>query len=187
MITEANGEFLVFFQHDCPDDINIVYGANKQQIKKLDDFDFISASVPWKGNLMVVENDDESLHIIDTRCKNINQLKSKLLKEISDCLEKADDDWVEMDLDTIGQYLEFGDNVNDYILKGKGVKEIKPEVYYNAFVEFFNDSCVDCDSSSQKLLIDPTRAEVLWGPKNAIIMDNEEFLSRLEELSEEQN
>jgi len=175
LITEASGEFLVFYDHESPDDIKVVYGANKQQIKKLSDYDCIIDSVPWKGNLMVVENDDETLRIFDTGCKNISQLKNKVLKEISDCLKNADDDYVELDIPSIGLYIKFGDGCNEHILKGKGVKEVKPEVYYDSFIEFFNDSYVDNDSVSQYLLIDAPKSTVIWGPQTAMIMDSNEL------------
>lgn len=184
-VNEAAGEFLVFYQHECPDDVRVVYGADKQQIKRLSKYDYIIDSIPWKGNLTVVMNDDETLYIIDTGCKNINQLKSKVMKEINDSLKDADDDYVELDVPSLGVYLEIGDGCNDHILGGKGVKEVKPDVYYNAIVDFFNDSYVDNDSASQRLLIDAPKATVFWGPQTAMIMDTKEFSDMLDRWEEE--
>ena len=186
ILTEATGDFVVYYDHFSPSDLTIICGASKQQVKKLEDFDRIFDSVPYKkGNLYVVINDDENLTIHDTGCNNINQFKKKVLDEIKKSIENGEEDYVEIDSETACVFLEFGDGCNDHVLGGVPAGKVKPERYYEVIQNFFNESYVDNDSSSQYLLIDTKSMDALWGPSVPTIIDGAEFETWLKEWEDE--
>jgi len=170
LINEANGELLVFYDWENPDNLYIVCGATKSQIRYIDGNNWISESVPYKeGNLYTIIHNDETLDIIDTGCKSSAQLKAAVMKSIKNSLKDAEPDYVEVDFGPLGISNEFEET-------GEGLMtEAKPEQFYKWVVELFNNSYVDGDSASARSVFDSKSKSFVMGPSEHCVFDTQSF------------
>lgn len=180
LLVEANGDFLVMFQYDNPSDLYIVCGATKPQIDFVKRLGWIYETVPYKeGTLYEIVNNDESLDVQDLKCTSESQLKSKVMTTIKKCLRKAESDYVYVEFDP----LSIG---NEFEEMGEGLMtEIKPEQCYKWVCDFYNESYVDGDSNSQRMVFDTKKKACILGPNNHMIFTPEEFQKWIDENSEE--
>ena len=176
LLIEANGEFLVAFDHDDPDNLYIVCGATKDQVKFVEQLDWIYETVPYKeGNLYEIVNNDEDLDVQDLKCSSESQLKAKVMKSIKDSLKDAESDYVYVDFDPLSI-------CNDFEEMGS---TNKPEEFYKWVCDLYNESYVDGDSNSQRMVFDTKKKACVLGPNNHMIFTPEEFQQWIDENSEE--
>jgi len=180
LLVETNGDFLVMFQYDNPSDLYIVCGATKDQVKFVERLGWIYETVPYKeGNLYEIVNNDESLNVQDLKCTSESQLKAKVMTTIKKYLKKAEPDYVYVEFDP----LSIG---NEFEEMGEGLMtEAKPEQFYKWVCDFYNESYVDGDSNSQRMVFDAKKKACILGPNNHMIFTPEEFQQWIDENSEE--
>ena len=180
LVVEANGDFLVMFQYDNPSDLYIVCGATKPQIDFVKRLGWIYETVPYKeGNLYEIVNNDESLDVQDLKCSSESQLKAKVMTTIKKYLKKAEPDYVYVEFDP----LSIG---NEFEEMGEGLMtEAKPEQFYKWVCDLYNESYVDGDSNSARMVFDTKKKACVLGPNNHMIFTPEEFQQWIDENSED--
>ena len=180
LLVEANGEFLVFFDHEDADRLFIVCGATKDQVKYVSNGSWIYESVPYKeGNLYEIINNDESLDVQDLKCTSESQLKSKVMTTIKKYLKDAEPDYVYVEFDP----LSIG---NEFEEMGEGLMtEMKPEQFYKWVCDLYNESYVDGDSNSARMVFDSKKKACVLGPNNHMIFTSEEFQRWIDENNED--
>lgn len=180
LLVEANGEFLVAYHHEDPSNLYIVCGATKDQVKFVDDLGWIYETVPYKeGNLYEIVNNDESLDVQDLKCTSESQLKAKVMATIKKYLKNAESDYVYVEFDP----LSIG---NEFEEMGEGLMtEAKPEQFYNWVCDLYNNSYVDNDSNSQRIVFDTKKKDAILGPSGSMVFTPEEFQQWVDENSEE--
>ena len=179
VIREASGDFLVMFNHENPDNLYIVCGATKDQIDFVKGLGWLYEIVPYKeGNLYEIVNNDESLTVQDLKCSSESQLKAKVMATIKKCLKKAEPDYVYVEFDP----LSIG---NEFEEMGEGLMtEAKPEQFYEWVCNLYNESFVDNDSYSERIVFDTRKKACILGPNNHMIFTPEEFQQWIDENSE---
>jgi len=180
LLVEAAGEFLVVYQHEEPQDLYIVCGATKEQVDYVADLGWIYETVSYKeGNLYEIVNDDETLTVADLKCTSESQLKAKVMATIKKYLKKAEPDYVYVEFDP----LSIG---NEFEEMGEGLMtETKPEQFYNWVCDLYNNSYVDGDSNSQRIVFDTKKKDSILGPVGSMVFTTEEFQQWIDENSEE--
>ena len=180
LLVEANGDFLVCYDWERADNLYIVCGATKEQTKYVDRLGWIYETVPYKeGNLYEIVNNDESLTVQDLKCTSESQLKTKVLKSIKDSLKDAEPDYVYVEFDPLSMGNEFEE------MGGGLMTEAKPEQFYNWICDLYNNSYVDGDSNSQRIVFDTKKKACVLGPNNHMIFTPEEFQQWIDENSKE--
>jgi hypothetical protein len=180
IIKEASGEFLVMFNHETPGNLYIVCGATKDQVDFVKGLDWFYETVPYKeGNLYEIVNNDETLNVTDLKCNSESQLKAKVMKSIKDSLKKAEPDYVYVEFDP----LSIG---NEFEEMGEGLMtEAKPEQFYKWVCDLYNESYVDGDSNSERIVFDTRKKACILGPNNHMIFTPEEFQKWIDENNED--
>ena len=169
LVTEANGKLVVFFDHFNPDITYVIKGVNDNKlIKELAD-DFSLREIPYNpGSLYDIAHSDEWDYISDTKCKSESQLKTAVMKSIKDSLKDVEPDYVYVEFDPLGITNEFEE-------MGEGLMtEAKPEQFYKWVVEMYDESYIDGDSSSARIVWDSKNNKTVFGRMDLIVFDSQE-------------
>ena len=181
LIAEANGQLVVFFNHENPETTYVVTGADNKLVKKISNFDFDVQTIPYTKNLIDITHSDEWGGITDLGIKNENQLKTKVLNSIKSCLDEVEKDFAYIKYDPIpveNEYEDY-DNKEDYT-------KLSANDWYQMLVDMYNDSYIDRDSSSARVVYNPEKKEVIFGSgMNIMCYTAEEFEEVLKEWEDE--
>ena len=180
LITEANGQLVVFFDHESPENTYVVTGADNKLVNKISDFNFDVQTIPYTKNIVDIVHSDEWGYLNDTKCKAESQLKSKILASIKKSQNAPEDRFSGIDFDPISMYEEFDD------MSVEEIKEKKPEFFYKWLVDLYSDSYIDGDSSSARVVYNPEKKQVVFGGgMNIICYTAEEYEKVLKEWKED--
>ena len=179
LLTEANGELVVFFDHFSPETTYIIKGVTDKNLIKELSGNFELGTCPYvPGNLYDIVHSDEMGSVCDTECKSESQLKTAVLKSIKKCLKDAVPEYVYVDFDP----LCVG---NDFEEMGEGLMtEAKPEQFYKWVVDLYNESYIDKDSADARVVWDSKTNEIVFGSKYlypTVFESQEEFEKYREE------
>jgi len=176
LVTETNGELVVFFDHFRPEDTYIIKGVTDKKLIKELDGNFELATCPFvPGNIYDIVHSDEMDYVNDTKCKSELQLKNAILKGIKDSLKEIEPGYVQVDFSPLGVENEFVD------VDEKDSKN--PQYFYKWVVDFYKNSSIDGDSESARVVWDSKTNEIVFGSEYLypIVFESQEEFKKYRE------
>ena len=167
----------IAFEHESPEYTLIIFGNLSKRSEAYLDEMFIRDTYEYNpGDLLTIHHDDETLRVINTRCKTLEEVKAKVMKSIEKSLKKT------LTPEKDYAFVDFAPLFTEEDIEWED-REITPENLWNWICDVYQDSYIDCDSSMCYGLFDTEKKEFILGGNDFDInvMTAEEFDKRLDD------